>query len=265
MRLVKFTFAPAAWLGLSQLHTLLDVDLDVASAAAIAAALPRLHTLGIAVHYASSSSTAAAVAGFFDTLLPRLRSFRFYILFGACAWPVDDTTTTAPAPLPQLQDAQPVLLRAPYQVIAKYVATRRPLSRVRDLRFYGTPQPADAASVLRAAPVVRDRVMWHNDPAFAGFMHRKLRSLRFRACFEERSGCGAAGRAGVESCHLEIPEIAAYRSEPLPGVTGLLPPPFVCVIIPGVDALKLSNPLAVSFLRPWRSASRQSRVTPLRT
>jgi hypothetical protein len=36
---------PAVWLGLSHLHTLHDVDLNNVSFAAIAAALPRLHTL----------------------------------------------------------------------------------------------------------------------------------------------------------------------------------------------------------------------------
>jgi hypothetical protein len=196
------TFAPAAWLGLSQLHTLLGVNLAAVSVAAITAALPRLHTFG-AAHYATSGPTAAALAGFFGTLLPRLRVFRF---FGDREWPVDDATPAAPvqALLPLLEElvwepsrivagfagAQPVVLCAPYQVVAEYVATRRPLSHVRDLRFHGrTPQASDVAAVLRAAPElrqlhggeVRDYVTWHNDPAFAGLVHRKLRTLRFQS------------------------------------------------------------------------------------
>jgi hypothetical protein len=200
------TFQPAAWLGLSQLHTLLGVDLTAVSVAAIASALPRLHTFSITSNF-RSRVTAAAIAGFFETLLPRLRVFRC----SGRAWPVDDAMPTVlpPAPLPLLEElvweaarmvdgfegAQPVVLCAPLRIIAKFVAASQgegsgPLSRVRDLRLYGgtTPQPCDVAAVLRAAPelrlllagLVQSRLQWHNDPAFAGLVHRKLRLLRFK-------------------------------------------------------------------------------------
>jgi hypothetical protein len=61
---------PAAWLGLSQLHTLRGVSLCEVPAAAIAAALPRLHTLHL-----NNRHGEFPVAGFYDELLPRLRSF----------------------------------------------------------------------------------------------------------------------------------------------------------------------------------------------
>jgi hypothetical protein len=202
------TFPPAAWLGLSQLHTLLGVELGTVSVAAIAAALPRLHTLGLTTQY-GPSVTAAAVAGFFETLLPRLRVFRF-----SGDWPADGATVMAPAQaLPELEElvwepidtddldvanafagAQPVVLCAPCATIVKYAAAGRagccgPLSRVRGLRFYDkTPQASDVAAVLQAAPELRtldggelgNRLEWRSDPAFAGLVHRRLRSLRFR-------------------------------------------------------------------------------------
>jgi hypothetical protein len=200
-------FAPAAWLGLSQLHTLLDVDLAIVSVAAIAAALPRLHTLGGTSYYRSRDTTAA-VAGFFDTLLPRLRVFRFN-----GDWPVQDGLPKAPVQaLPLLEElvwqrgndgldiddgfagAQPVTLCAPYATVVKYAAASSaggcsPLSRVRDLQFYDTtPQASEVAAVLRAAPELRTldggvldtSLNWCSDPAFAGLVHRKLRLLQFQ-------------------------------------------------------------------------------------
>jgi hypothetical protein len=61
-------YTPSAWLHLSQLHTLGGVDLSVVSMAAIAAALPRLHTLAVFAY--PPGVPAAAVAGFFGDLLP---------------------------------------------------------------------------------------------------------------------------------------------------------------------------------------------------
>jgi hypothetical protein len=198
------TFAPAAWLGLSQLHTLLGVDLAVVSVATIAAALPRLHTLGIRSY--RSGVTATSVAGFFETLLPRLRVFRF----SGSEWPVEDAIPTVlpPAPLPLLEEliwdavrmvdgfegAQPVVFWVPHRNIVKFMAASEgersgALSRVRDLRFYGdTPQTSVTAAVLRAAPelrlfhagLVRTRLKWRIDPAFEGLAHRKLRCLHFK-------------------------------------------------------------------------------------
>jgi hypothetical protein len=193
-------FPPASWLGLSQLHTLLGVDLAVVSVTAIAAALSRLHTLGITTYF-RPRPTAASVAGFFDTLLPRLRVFRFH----GTEWPADDAISAlpAPAPLPRLEEviweairmvdgfegAQPVVLGAPYRAIAKFMAAG-PLSYVRDLRLYGAASKTSViAAVLRATPelrifhagLIQSRLEWRNDPAFAGLVHRKLRCVHFRA------------------------------------------------------------------------------------
>jgi hypothetical protein len=68
---VMYVDDSSIWLGLSQLHTLCDVDLAQVSFAAIAAALPQLHTLK-AVGYRDDPVEAAA---FFADLLPRLRVF----------------------------------------------------------------------------------------------------------------------------------------------------------------------------------------------
>jgi hypothetical protein len=63
---------PAAWLGLSQLHTLRGVSLPDIPAAAIATALPRLHTLHLDHRFVD---VEFPVAMFYGELLPRLRSF----------------------------------------------------------------------------------------------------------------------------------------------------------------------------------------------
>jgi hypothetical protein len=196
-----YSFPPAAWLGLSQLHTLLRVPLDAVSTAALAAALPRLHTLGLT---AGADTPAASTAEFFETLLPRLRAFHF------CGpeWPMDDTTAPAPAEaVPMLREfiwdsphvvrgflgVQPVVFAAPAFIIAIYAAMnsdadRGPLSRVRVLRCFNEIRDApDVAAVLRAAPGLRilrvgsvwHRLAWRNDPAFAGLIHRNLRFLQF--------------------------------------------------------------------------------------
>jgi hypothetical protein len=83
---------PAAWL--SQLQTLRGMSLCDVPAAAIAAALPRLHTL----HHVGPVDFRVAV--FYDELLPRLRSFG---LEGS--WPETDGTEMADIPpLPLLED-----------------------------------------------------------------------------------------------------------------------------------------------------------------
>jgi hypothetical protein len=113
-------YTPAVWLGLSQLHTLHDVDLNKVSVAAIAAALPRLHTLtahcrdpfsgrvfsGATVgggQHRLNTDDPSGVAGFFTDLLPRLRVFHFM-----GKWPTAAVaksalrTVSPPPPLPLL-------------------------------------------------------------------------------------------------------------------------------------------------------------------
>jgi hypothetical protein len=120
------------WLGLSQLHTLCDVSMREISFAALAAALPRLHTLDACYFRMDESAAPGPVDGFED-LLPRLRVFRFRGL-----WPEDECDAAAAPPrLPLLQElvwspschrvaphaflgAQPTVLHAPYQLIARF-------------------------------------------------------------------------------------------------------------------------------------------------
>jgi hypothetical protein len=175
------SFPPAAWLGLSQLHTLHDVDLSQVSVTAIAAALPRLHTLTI---YFRTRLDPAAVAGFFTELLPRLRVFHFRGL-----WPVEseaesaESATALPPPLPRLEElvwvaraakpaalrrflgAQPSVMRVPFELIAECLSDRRGtpvepasslVARARHLSIHESPAliitHSDMARVLRAAP-----------------------------------------------------------------------------------------------------------------
>jgi hypothetical protein len=180
-------FTPAVWLGLSQLHTLHDVDLNQVSTATIAAALPRLHTLKAYRHQHLSSTDSASVSGFFTDLLPRLRVFHFQ-----GGWPAA-AAESATAPLPLLEElvwdeqfpkptvlcgflgARPVVLHVPCELInecltSSGVAPGDPRSgllaracelRVRDRQSFVTFQPgsvfdiANIARVLRAAPRLR--------------------------------------------------------------------------------------------------------------
>jgi hypothetical protein len=203
-------YTPAVWLGLSQLHTLHAVDLSKVSMAAIAAALPRLHTLttfGLAI-------TSVAVAGFFTDLLPRLRVFHFFGM-----WPVEAEACTVaavaapiapPLPLPYLDElrflhpkpdpavvdgfmgAQPRVLHAPYEMITQCLSSGggRLLARVRMLHVFARVDVSGLATVLRAAPQLRT---FHTEeplggdtswltasavpigPAFAGLVHPWLR------------------------------------------------------------------------------------------
>jgi hypothetical protein len=90
------------WLGLTHLHTLRRVDLGAVSAAAIAAALPRLHTLEALINDDDPPVPPTAVAGFFEHLVPRLRVLHYH-----GPWPLDEDEDEAPAvivpqPLPLL-------------------------------------------------------------------------------------------------------------------------------------------------------------------
>jgi hypothetical protein len=202
-------FAPTAWLGLSQLHTLRGVDIHLVSIRTIAGALPLLHTLEVASEEPKTAAPAAAVAGFFECLLPRLRMFHF-----SGVWPKDDPAIAEPPrPLPLLHElhwrckdfvscfsnAQPVIVSAPFQtVIARWLpsceatdcgrSSRGPLARVRHLRIFSCLlKPPEMASVLRAAPelrtlhagvLFRGGLDWAADPAFDGLTHPRLRRIR---------------------------------------------------------------------------------------
>jgi hypothetical protein len=219
----------AVWLGLSQLHTLQDVDLNVVSTAAIAAALPRLHTLTTYGEHVCLDK----VAGFFTDLLPRLRVFHF-----TGTWSVEPATS-AVAPLPQLQEliwvdhtysvriplptaflgARPTVLHAPYELVVKSLPTHGDapgepassfLARVCVLHVYTyTPVSVSAvAQVIRAAPRLRTFIcalhpgdmQWITTPtaplhpAFVGLVHPRLRYLGVATRVSASSGDGCASR-----------------------------------------------------------------------
>jgi hypothetical protein len=186
-------YPSAVWLGLSQLHTLLDVDLGKVSVASIATALPRLHTLTTSRDvYGVVGHRAPSVAGFFEDLLPRLRVFRFTGRWPAEADSSSSNAAALPPPLPLLRElawhayepvatatlrgflrAQPTLLLVP----ADFLDIERPhmvdgaaledplsglLARVCELHIRSSTDatrpplvPADVARVLRAAPQLR--------------------------------------------------------------------------------------------------------------
>jgi hypothetical protein len=202
------------WLGLSNLHTVLGVNLGDVSFAAIAAALPRLHTLG-----AFGGNDPAQAEFFMTGLLPRLRVFHFN-----GAWPkTQERPASTVAPLPLLQElvwnlsddttappeflgARPIVLHAPFALISQcwLAAADAPanfLARVRNVRIttmfrLDRLDPADVARVLRAAPQLKkfhidphgDDVSWlapaaPTHPAFEGLAHPRLREFGFpRAC-----------------------------------------------------------------------------------
>jgi hypothetical protein len=174
------------WLGLSQLHTLHDVDLDQVSVAAIAAALPRLHTL-TAHRYCDHAANDSVVAGFFTDLLPRLRVFRFCGKWSTAIEEPVAAPAPLPLPLPLLEElgwdeddcqptllcgfleARPMVLHVPYELVAECLpgrngartgeSARGLLTRARELYLMSTVAPieiADVAQLLRSAPQLRN-------------------------------------------------------------------------------------------------------------
>jgi hypothetical protein len=174
---------PAAWLGLSQLHTLRGVSLFKVPAATIAAALPRLHTLHLNHTDDIYDRVGFPVAPFFNELLPRLRSFH---LDGE--WPKSNDQGTEMANVPLLEDlkwcsweacfggvprqlmgARPATLSASHETLVKWLKAAdgvradsstviSPLACVRALTLKLEDMPPDAACMarlLRAAPQLR--------------------------------------------------------------------------------------------------------------
>jgi hypothetical protein len=163
-----YSHDPGIWLRLSLLHTLRGVDLSSVSFAAIAAALPKLHTLMAF----GECGELAQVAGFFSDLLPRLRVFHFY-----GSWPVQKEQNAASiiAPLPLLEElvwdsytysatitpreflgAQPTVLQASYAFISTcWLGAVGPsaslLARVCDLQITTgfNADPLDPSDVAR--------------------------------------------------------------------------------------------------------------------
>jgi hypothetical protein len=183
------------WLGLSQLHTLHDVDLAQVTIGAIAAALPRLHTLtahwfsGGSVNHNHGDSTSSSASVLFTDLLPRLRVFHFIGSWPVTALAEAIAPTPPPMPLPRLEElmwlerspqpvvlrgflrARPIVLHAPSGLIAECLtgdwgwggAASDPVegalfSRVCELVISDGTVPlglSDVARVLRAAPQLR--------------------------------------------------------------------------------------------------------------
>jgi hypothetical protein len=142
-------YDPAVWLGLSHLHTVRGVELSKVSVAAVAAALPKLHTLGAF----GPCDDRAEAATFFTELLPRLRVFHF-----SGRWPdVEQPATTAVAPLPLLQELEwsPFETVAPREFLgAQPTALHAPDALISQQRCHG----ADDASASFLARVSELRV-----------------------------------------------------------------------------------------------------------
>jgi hypothetical protein len=230
------------WLGLTHLHTLRGVDLGVVSVAAIAAALPRLHTFAAFISDDGGPPVPhTAVAGFFKDLVPRLRVLHYH-----GPWPPEEDhtpTVIVPQPLPLLQEmmflctpassvergfigAQPAMLQMPHAAIADMLLAAplmmyRPLARVCDLWLapgagggVGDPHTSDIARLLRAAPQLRNfnggslqgGLDWLDNPAFTGLVHPWLRSVRVHAGNLEPASAGC----GVQLRRLHFPRLHQF-------------------------------------------------------
>jgi hypothetical protein len=213
-------YAPAVWLGLSHLHTLRGVDFEVVSVSALAAALPRLHTLEAFISPRSRNPNPSAVAGFFEVVLPQLQAFHFRGPWPRPSSQPDEQEAQEDVvrqPLPLLQEltwhctcddshvrrgflgALPVMLFTSCHVIADWLteAVWHPLARVRALHFSGASSldaPSVVAGALRAAPLLQSLSISvvpdasHHmltalaDPAvMGGLVHRRLRIIQISA------------------------------------------------------------------------------------
>jgi hypothetical protein len=218
------------------------VDFFDVPAATIAAALPRLHTLE-----ASSNAigvTPAAVAGFFDVLLPRLRVFHI-----SGSWPLDEAEAPlAPQPRPLLQElqwrcpflddtkvargfmgARPVAFTGSHTMIAEWLVADAsqewtPLARVRELHFTGRLgdrlNPVEVAQLLRAAPQLRrlhfgefsiDLSTWSSDPSFESLTHLCLQSICFAGGYARRGVPLAVLHCAAELRRLHFPRLRYLR------------------------------------------------------
>jgi hypothetical protein len=224
---LHYDYPPAAWLGLSQLHTLRGVSLNDVPVAAIAAALPRLHTLHLD-HIVSH--VEFSVAAFYDELLPRLRSFH---LEGKWPETSDETKVADVSPLSLLEDlkwfawglnklprplmgARPSTLDTSSMAVADWLKAAdgagagsppvtSPVARVRALTLR-LPDAAFVARLLRAAPHLRQLTLDFCDPAdlrwvlsdvpaCAGLAHSCLRHVVLvglsHSPLDVPDGCGA--------------------------------------------------------------------------
>jgi hypothetical protein len=180
-------YTPAVWLALSQLHTLRHVDLSRLPLSAIAASLPRLHSLD--AFDCPDEVPPDAMEGFFEGLLPRLRVFSFHGNWARKGGSPSRTTTgaapagfvlqelnrdclTVDAETLSAQDvrggAHAFFLAGPW---AAGLAHRRlrslqfELSRVAD-QWYDPP-PADCATRLQQLHFPRLRVVQVGENVFA--------------------------------------------------------------------------------------------------
>jgi hypothetical protein len=189
--------------------------------AAIAAALPRLHTLSV---FAFGAVADAAVAGFFEDLLPRLQNFEFGGLWSQDPDSRDFTSSLSPPrSLPHLRTleilgghappwtwfmgARPLTLCADDATIERWLpsevddgtAALCPLASVRNLFIFARSAsvftPTNVARILRASPHLETLsvsasakidVSWlapsGHHPALGGLVHSNLRCIR---CFGE--------------------------------------------------------------------------------
>jgi hypothetical protein len=244
-----YRFPRTALLGLSQLHTLRGASFCDVPAAAIAAALPRLHTLHLN-HVGTGFDSS--VAAFYDTLLPRLRSFHMEGM-----WPntSDDADTSDVPPLPLLEDlkwihgathlprpltaARPSTLYTCEAILGEWVKAAddaspdspfvmSPLARVRTLtlRPRRPSAPATLARLLRAAPQLRHfafnfygrdhalRVFSQPltpEPAFAEVVDSGLRHVAITT--EHPLGLPVAGDCGVRLRQRHFPHLRRFSVE----------------------------------------------------
>jgi hypothetical protein len=141
-------YAPSAWLQLSQLHTLRGVDLTVVSMATIAAALPRLHTLGVLAY--SLHMPAAAVAGFVEDLLPRLHVFEYLGWWPKSLHSEATASVGTPPLLPRLRNLRISAFGRNYPPRTWFLGARPLALRVNDVVIERWLPPEDGGGVVDA-------------------------------------------------------------------------------------------------------------------